>query len=197
MNDSIKLFALAASLASASACVSVPVSPGYETLPPQVAGLKLQVGKIEADPGMSSGPLITAALRPALATALHTAGFRLAADASAADASVDVEVEPHTFAFSPYSTVLTVHGPQEREIEQVRFKGGSYGGNYNTSSGVFRDIAEGIAANLVAELSRSAKLLDFARALGPAPVQAPPAKAGSAWWQQGTSQDAPTIPGRR
>lgn len=144
-------------------CASVPVAPKFDTLPPVMANLNLQIGGVEGPPMQKLGAAsLEEALRPALFSALTAAGFHLVFDAQVADAIVDVTVDPHVFVPAPYRTTLTLRGPRGREIDEIKFTGGTIGGSYNRNAETFERIAHGIASNLVAKLIRSPIFLAFA-----------------------------------
>jgi hypothetical protein len=161
-NISWPVLGFCAGLASASGCASIPVAPQFDPLPPAVASLNLQIGGVEG-PALQklSAASLDEALRPALASALTAAGLHLVFDAETADAIIDVTVDEHVFVPAPYRTTLTLRGPRGREIDQVKFTGGTIGGNYNSTPEMFERLAHGIAYNLVAKLLKSPILLAF------------------------------------
>ena len=158
------VFGLCASATFLVGCASVPIAPRFDPLPPAMASLNLQIGGVDGPPMQKlSKASLEDALRPALFSALSTAGFHMVFDAEVADAIIDITVEPHVVIPAPYRTALTIRGPRGREIDQVKFTGGTIGGSYNSNVEMFEQIAHGVAFNLVAKLVKSPIFLAFAQ----------------------------------
>jgi hypothetical protein len=160
---------------------SVPVAPKFDSLPPELASLNLQIRKFEPAFDIPDFNIILEALRPALMSALSTAGFNIVDEPASMDASVDISLGGGgSFSSSPYRTILTLHGPHEREIEEIEFTGGNAMWSLSDAE-VVKKVARGIAANLVVELQRSPKLLAFAHEprVKHVPTAAAPAPAGA------------------
>lgn len=158
MNSRGVFAVLIASLAVLTGCaVTVPPKPVFIAAPAPVQSLKLHFLPIKHGP---SATLLPAALTTAMDAALREYGLK-PAGLQDADALLEATIDPKGATFTPFHTTLSL-AADGRKIESVDLTGGAIGNNINASKANFQRIAEGIASNLVAKLTASPKVAEFA-----------------------------------
>ncbi|MFI5345732.1 MAG: caspase domain-containing protein [Elusimicrobiota bacterium] len=160
-------------LALLPACSSIPVAPALEPLPPAMSTVRLWVNSVDSENDVqkvTEGGSIDAELLPAVASALKSAGFRLVFDPASADAAVGLTATSGPTNSSPYHTTLILTTPQGAPVDHVFYKGGAIGVPWSGApeyvARLNKQIASGIALNLVDELMKSTTFQAFAEERG-------------------------------
>ena len=175
-------------------CSSIPVAPTLGPLPPDLANLRLLVNSVDTENDankVTEGGSIDAELLPALALAFKTAGFHLVFDPATADSIVGLTATSGPTNSSLYHTTLTLRTREGTQIDQVRFVGGAIGVPWSGApeyvAPIYKQIARGIAFNLVDRLIKSPVFLAFAHQAGAnrqAAVAGPSSSVGKAEMRQ-------------